>query len=140
MVPNGLRTTNLLIASIFYRRFRTMATASVVPPWHAGYPAPRIAPATIRREDVLNMIKQSAETSSRDYVLVDLRRNDLEVCNMNRCPMLPLEKLSNVGWHHPQFDQSSRPELIPYYTHLVHTLQGRRPLQNRLVLLYVSSQ
>ncbi len=59
-----------------------MATASITSPpspWHAAYPAPRNTPATIRREDVLDMIKQSAETSSRDYILVDLRRNDYEV-------------------------------------------------------------
>jgi hypothetical protein len=116
-----------------------MATTSVVTSWHAAYPAPRISPATIRREDVLDMIKRSAETSSRDYVLIDLRRNDFEVCNMNQCPMLLFEELSNVGWYYPQFNQSPRAELAPYYTNLVHTLQRRRPLQNHLVLLYVSS-
>lgn len=57
----------------------TASTPSTPSPWHAAYPAPRNSPATISREDALDMIKQSAETSSRDYVLVDLRRNDYEV-------------------------------------------------------------
>lgn len=78
-----------------------MATASVTPPWHAAYPVPRITPATIRREDVLDMIKQTAETSSKDYILVDLRRNDIEVCNISRYFMLPFKELSNVGRYHP---------------------------------------
>ncbi|KAF3038544.1 hypothetical protein E8E12_008786 [Didymella heteroderae] len=58
-----------------------MAPASVTsppPPWHAAYPAPRTTPVTILREDVLNMIKRSASTSSKEYILVDLRRNDHE--------------------------------------------------------------
>jgi hypothetical protein len=113
MLPRGLHTTTLPATSIFHRRFQTMATANVVPPWHAAYPAPRIAPATIRREDVLDMIKQSAETSSRDYVLIDLRRNDFEVSTINQYPMLVFEELSKVGWYYSQFDQSSRAELVP---------------------------
>ncbi|KAJ4989597.1 hypothetical protein SVAN01_04974 [Stagonosporopsis vannaccii] len=73
-----------------------MATASVTsppPPWHSAYPAPRNTPATIRREDVLNMIKQSAETSSRDYVLVDLRRNDHEGGTIRDSINLPAQSL-----------------------------------------------
>jgi hypothetical protein len=61
---------------------QTMATASItspLSPWYAAYPTPRKPPATICREDVLDMIKESAKTSNRDYILVDLRRNDYEV-------------------------------------------------------------
>lgn len=58
----------------------TTATAtSMPPPWHAAYPLPRNSPATISREEVLGMIKRSVENPNRDYVLVDLRRNDFEV-------------------------------------------------------------
>ncbi|KAH6866000.1 hypothetical protein AA0119_g12969 [Alternaria tenuissima] len=73
-----------------------MTTASVTgspPPWHAAYPAPRNTPATIRREDVLDMIKQSAETSSRDYILVDLRRNDHEGGTIRDSINLPAQSL-----------------------------------------------
>jgi arsenical-resistance protein 2 len=48
-------------------------------PWHAAYPTPRSTPASIRREELLDMMERSAESSSRDYVLLDLRRNDYQV-------------------------------------------------------------
>jgi hypothetical protein len=128
MVSNGPCTITLPIASKFYRRFQTMATASVTPPWHAAYPAPRTTPATICREDVLDMIKQAAQTSSRDYILIDLRRSDLEVCNSGRYFMFLFKELSNVGRYYPRFDQPPRAELVPYYTDLIHALQERRPL------------
>jgi arsenical-resistance protein 2 len=57
----------------------TESIASSPSPWHAAFPTPRNTPATIGREDVLDMIKQSAKNSTRDYVLIDLRRNDYEV-------------------------------------------------------------
>ena len=47
--------------------------------WHAAYPAPTSTPTLIRREEVLEMVKQSAESSGRDFVLVDLRGNDYQV-------------------------------------------------------------
>lgn len=125
MVPEDLRTIILEIARKFYRRFQPMATANVTgppPPWHAPYPAPRNTPATIRREDVLDMIKQSAETSSRDYILIDLRRNDHEVHKIDRHLTLLWKELSKAGRHHPQFDQPSCAELVPYHTNFVHAL------------------
>jgi hypothetical protein len=131
MVPGDLRTFILKVARKFHRRFQTMATASVTgppPPWHAAYPAPRNTPATIRREDVLDMIKQSAETSSRDYVLIDLRRNDHEVCTIEHRLSPPFRELSKLGRHHPRFNQPSRTEFVPYYTDPVHALQKRRPM------------
>ncbi|XP_014561541.1 hypothetical protein COCVIDRAFT_86387 [Bipolaris victoriae FI3] len=73
-----------------------MATASVTgppPPWHAAYPAPRNTAATIRREVVLDMIKQSAETSSRNYILIDLRRNDHEGGTIRDSINLPAQSL-----------------------------------------------
>ena len=99
MSPEHLRTMIFQVARVFHKRFRTMATASVTdspPPWHAAYPAPRNTPATIRREDVLDMIKQSAETSSRDYILIDLRRNDYEVHTIDRYLTLLWKELSKV--------------------------------------------
>ncbi|KAH6637991.1 Rhodanese-like domain-containing protein [Boeremia exigua] len=73
-----------------------MATASITgspPPWHAAYPAPRSTPATIRRESVLDMIKQSRETSSSDYILIDLRRNDHEGGTIRGSINLPAQSL-----------------------------------------------
>jgi arsenical-resistance protein 2 len=48
--------------------------------WHAVYPAPRQAsPATIQREVVLEMLHSNTDAVGKDYILVDLRRNDHEV-------------------------------------------------------------
>jgi hypothetical protein len=140
MVPQDLHMIILEVACNFHRRAQTMATVSVTsppPPWHAAYPAPRSFPATIRREDVLDMIKQGAETSSRDYVLVDLRRNDHEARNVDYHLTPPFKELSKPGRHHPRFNQPSCTESVPCHTNPVHALQERRRLQNNLVLLYV---
>jgi arsenical-resistance protein 2 len=47
-------------------------------PWHAAYPAPKSEVATISREEVLEMLK-ATPAEKRDFLLVDLRRNDFEV-------------------------------------------------------------
>jgi len=47
-------------------------------PWYAAYPAPRtLKPASVQREDVLEMMKDCE--AGKDFVLVDLRRNDHDV-------------------------------------------------------------
>lgn len=87
MDPERLRTMIPEVARKFSKHFQTMTTVGVTgppPPWHAAYPAPRNTAVTIRREVVLDMIKQSAETSSRNYILIDLRRNDHEVHKIGR--------------------------------------------------------
>lgn len=47
-------------------------------PWHAAFPAPKSEVTTITREEVLGMLK-TTPLGQRDFVLVDLRRNDFEV-------------------------------------------------------------
>ncbi|KAK0387781.1 hypothetical protein NLU13_4026 [Sarocladium strictum] len=47
-------------------------------PWHAKYPAPTYVPSEISREDALAMLKDPSQVAGRDYVLVDVRRNDFE--------------------------------------------------------------
>ncbi|KIY02786.1 uncharacterized protein Z520_01251 [Fonsecaea multimorphosa CBS 102226] len=45
-------------------------------PWHAHFPAPRETdPKAITREDLLERFRQG-QSGGRDFVLVDLRRND----------------------------------------------------------------
>jgi arsenical-resistance protein 2 len=46
-------------------------------PWHAAYPAPKTEAATISREEVLALLKNTE--GQRDFILVDLRRTDFEV-------------------------------------------------------------
>lgn len=57
-----------------------MSTADSAPaaPWYAAYPAPKSEVVTISRDEVLGMLK-ATPVDKRDFVLVDLRRNDFEV-------------------------------------------------------------
>lgn len=50
-------------------------------PWHAAYPAPSHAElGKMTRQEVLSLLKNSEKAAGRDFMLVDLRRNDHEVC------------------------------------------------------------
>ncbi|KAF3169465.1 hypothetical protein TWF751_007061 [Orbilia oligospora] len=51
------------------------ATAS----WYSAYPAPRSgAPNKITREEVLEALEGAESSGIRDFVLIDVRRNDYE--------------------------------------------------------------
>jgi len=50
------------------------------PPWHAAYPAPKTDAPSITRDAVLEMLRNGRDTAGKDFVLVDLRRADHEVC------------------------------------------------------------
>lgn len=53
--------------------------ASEGAPWHAAYPKPKNAdPEAISREEVLRRLNRGNQPD-RDFLLVDLRRNDHEV-------------------------------------------------------------
>jgi len=48
-------------------------------PWHAAYPPPKNKnPASITKDELLQHFKEGKEPG-RDFILVDLRRNDYEV-------------------------------------------------------------
>lgn len=50
------------------------------PSWHSAYPAPRnTEPGKMMREELLGLLKTDGKFAGRDFVLVDLRRNDHEV-------------------------------------------------------------
>ncbi|KAL6157075.1 hypothetical protein ACJBU6_04645 [Exserohilum turcicum] len=70
-----------------------MATTSNTPLWHVAYPAPKTSPASICREEVLDMMKRSTETTSKDYILVDLRCNDCQGGTIQHSINLPAESL-----------------------------------------------
>lgn len=56
-------------------------------PWHASFPAPRTTePQVVKREDLLAMFKSGNRRAGRDFLLVDVRRNDHEVSWMNPNP------------------------------------------------------
>lgn len=48
-------------------------------PWHAAFPAPKTAAASVSRVDVLQWLQGQERVAGRDFVLVDVRRVDFEV-------------------------------------------------------------
>ncbi|KAK4121215.1 Rhodanese-like protein [Parathielavia appendiculata] len=61
-------------------------------PWYAAYPAPKSEVATISREQVLELLK-TTPPEKRDFVLVDLRRNDFEGGTISGSINLPAQSL-----------------------------------------------
>lgn len=55
---------------------------AVEKPWHAPYPAPKTTAAAITRESLLSWMLEG-KIAGKDFVLVDLRRTDFEVCPNN---------------------------------------------------------
>jgi hypothetical protein len=58
-------------------------------PWHAAFPKPQSTAQTISRSEVLARLK-GGEVPGRDFLLVDLRRNDHEVRRIreNECRLI----------------------------------------------------
>lgn len=56
-------------------------TKSEETPWHAAFPPPKSTVSTISRTDFLGSIKEGKK-AGKDFILVDLRRNDHEVYSM----------------------------------------------------------
>lgn len=55
-------------------------TETEAAPWYAAYPEPQSDLMNISRAEVLEMLKGSTgETAGKDFVLVDLRRDDCKV-------------------------------------------------------------
>jgi hypothetical protein len=48
-------------------------------PWHASYPAPRTVAPSLSRQELLQWFREGKRAGT-DFVLVDLRRTDFEVC------------------------------------------------------------
>jgi hypothetical protein len=62
-------------------------------PWYNAYPAVKSKNVpNISRAEVLSMIHSGASVG-RDFVLVDLRKNDHEVCNFRFCTIHRIDQL-----------------------------------------------
>ncbi|RGP78886.1 oxidoreductase [Fusarium longipes] len=71
-----------------------MASTDSITPWHAAYPSPLTkSPATMTRQEVLDMMKDSKNIVGRDYVLIDLRRTDHEGGTIRGSINLPAQNL-----------------------------------------------
>lgn len=64
------------------------AGSSAPAPWYVNYPAPMKEAAIVSRGDVLRMLCDAGSSASKDFVLVDLRRNDHEVYTSSWPPLL----------------------------------------------------
>lgn len=62
-------------------RFSEMAApeSDNPPPWHTAYPAPKSTPDALPRQNLLQWFREGKQ-AGRDFVLVDVRRTDFEVC------------------------------------------------------------
>jgi hypothetical protein len=70
--------------------------------------------APTSNKDVLEMMKLGEKKAGKDYVLVDLRRNDYEVILHAHIHVLTSNEVYNdVGRDYLRLDRSSRAELIP---------------------------
>lgn len=49
-------------------------------PWHAAYPAPKSTVASLPRHELLQWFRDGKK-AGKDFVLVDVRRTDFEVCS-----------------------------------------------------------
>ncbi|KAE8136344.1 Rhodanese-like domain-containing protein [Aspergillus pseudotamarii] len=66
--------------------------STVEAPWHAAYPAPRGAAATLPRQEFLQWFKEGKQPG-KDFVLVDLRRTDYEGGTIRGSLNLPAQSL-----------------------------------------------
>ncbi|KAK4164374.1 hypothetical protein QBC43DRAFT_318033 [Cladorrhinum sp. PSN259] len=64
----------------------------VTQPWHAAYPAPQSPGGEITRSQLLDLLK-TIPLEKRDFVLVDLRRNDFEGGTIRGSINLPAQSL-----------------------------------------------
>ncbi|KAJ5301801.1 hypothetical protein PENANT_c002G02003 [Penicillium antarcticum] len=61
-------------------------------PWHAAFPAPKSVAPSISREEFLQWIREGKQTG-KDFVLIDLRRNDYEGGTIQGSLNLPAQSL-----------------------------------------------
>ncbi|CAK7235578.1 hypothetical protein SBRCBS47491_009340 [Sporothrix bragantina] len=65
-------------------------------PWHAAYPDPTSDVVFISREDVLALLNDSTLVAGKDYLLVDLRRNDHQGGTIRGSVNLPAQSLHPI--------------------------------------------
>jgi hypothetical protein len=90
--------------------------ASEGPPWHAVYPNPKNTAEAISRSEVLERLNHG-EQPGRDFLLVDLRRNDHEVrhiiVNGAESYLSSNAYSSSVGRHYSRLVESASPKSLP---------------------------
>lgn len=105
-------------------------------PWHEAYPAPQSEAAGISQSELLAMLEDGKE-AGKDFVLVDLRRNDHAVgeAQADECGWLTAHF---PGRYDRRLDKSACAEFVFLYPGLVQAVQGCRNFQSYMVLRYVT--
>ncbi|KAM0332590.1 hypothetical protein ACHAQA_002874 [Verticillium albo-atrum] len=62
-------------------------------PWHAAFPSPNHEPAALPASAVLALLKEETGAAPKDFILVDLRRNDHEGGTIRSSLNLPAQSL-----------------------------------------------
>ncbi|KAI9882353.1 MAG: hypothetical protein M1823_005896 [Watsoniomyces obsoletus] len=101
-----------------------MTTPTTTPPWHAAYPAPSNPdPPSITAAELLERMQQGQQPG-KDFVLVDLRRNDHEGGTIRGSINLPAQSLyPTIPTLYELFAQAGVKEIIFYCT----SSRGRGP-------------
>ena len=73
------RQTRALYSKVLSMTSTTDAGSLAPAPWYVNYPAPKKEATAVSREDVLRMLCDAGSGARKDFVLIDLRRNDHEV-------------------------------------------------------------
>jgi hypothetical protein len=103
-------------------------------PWYAAYPVPQTSASSITRESLLSWIKDG-KRAGKDFVLVDLRRTDYEVCLWLFIPrshnyaqkqvLLQPDLLCFLGWNYPRVNQSSCAVSSSYHSVAIYLVLDR---------------
>ncbi|KAH8888950.1 Rhodanese-like protein [Thozetella sp. PMI_491] len=62
-------------------------------PWHAAYPSPSVSAAEIVRESVLDLLRDTTGNAVKDFVLIDVRRDDHKGGTIRGSINLPAQSL-----------------------------------------------
>ncbi|KAL1967000.1 hypothetical protein VTN77DRAFT_3524 [Rasamsonia byssochlamydoides] len=92
-MDNSTTTSDNKINSDKNETAQVAAPGEVPVPWHAAYPAPRNVAPLLSREELLRWFRDGSKRVGRDFVLVDLRRNDFEGGTIRGSLNLPAQSL-----------------------------------------------
>lgn len=115
------------------------STTKDITPWHAAYPTPDGTPASISREELLQYMREGA-VPGRDFLLVDLRRNDHEVPEgqIPTTSSVYVPQLTAPGRHNRRINQHTRTKSISNVANDLQSRQECRHFSRDLVLWYAS--
>ncbi|ERS95280.1 hypothetical protein HMPREF1624_08157 [Sporothrix schenckii ATCC 58251] len=65
----------------------------IAAPWYAAYPDPKADPAFLTRDEVLSLLQDTGHVAGKNFVLVDLRRNDHQGGTIEGSINLPAQSL-----------------------------------------------